>query len=579
MSGHSIEPGTAALPLTPTTAAAILSRRLAPPAVWAGVTVIALSLGIYIWRFEADGVDFVFVGAVTLTLGALIVAISRRPLFAAVLAVAMVAIIRAVSYIKQQTTELVLHAYDVVSLLGSWAALAEFWSDHRRHAVALLLALIATAIVGWIVYRIDSVRVPRAYAAGAAVLLIGLGWAAAAAKGDRRHTEIYFESLYVSFFYSSWSETVEALWRRGLIEAAGQPQIPLAKPGRCEPASKPPHIILIHQESVVPPAHFRTLDYDRSLDPFFQSADGELRKLRVETFGGASWRSEFSLLTGLPTLSFGGMHQFVQPFMAGKIQDTLPQALARCGYRTMLLYPMLRNFLASGKFFERAGLSEIRDAKDQGATLPNERDRFYYANALAEMKQHVQASSKPLFMYIQTMAAHGAYDYAYMPEVVVPGGGRGTHPEMHEYLRRLAMAHMDYRFLRAELSRRFPDQQFLIVHYGDHHPTATRTLLGFGEGASIEDVMRGNNPAALTTYYAVDAVRYRLPALAALESVDIAFLGTMLLEAARLPFSDAYRERKRLMLLCNGRYHDCTERDEILKFHRRLVDGGLVDPS
>ena len=91
-------------------------------------------------------------------------------------------------------------------------------------------------------------------------------------------------------------------------------------------------------------------------------------------------------------------------------------------------------------------MTEIFDAKAQGAKLANERDRFYYANALAEMGRHFEASQQPLFMYIQTMAAHGPYDYAYMPEVDVPGGGPGTHPEMHEYLRRLAMARMDYAY-------------------------------------------------------------------------------------------------------------------------------------
>jgi len=580
MSGDRIESGAAALSRAPAKRAAPISRRLAPPVVWAATAVLALSLGIYFWRFEVEGADFLFAGSVTLTVGALIVVACGRLLPAAVLVTAMVGVIRTVSYIKQQTTELVLHAYDVVSLLGSWQALVHFWDGQRRYAAALLLALLVTAIVGWLAYRIDGVRVPRAYAAGMALLLAGLAWAGAAAKGERRHTELYFESLYVSFFYASWSETVEALWRRRLIEAADTVQAQsLAVPGLCVPSAKPPHIILIHQESVVPPAQFRTLNYDRGIDPFFQSADGKQRKLRVETYGGASWRSEFSLLTGLSTQSFGGMRQFVQPFMAGKVKDTLPQALARCGYRTMLLYPMLRNFLAAGKFFERAGLSEIRDAKDQGAKHPNERDRFYYANALAELKQHVQASSQPLFLYIQTMATHGAYDYTYMPEVAVPGGGPGTDPEMHEYLRRLAMAHMDYRFLRTELSRRFPDQQFLIVHYGDHQPTATRMLLGFGTDAAVEDVMRGGNSAAFTTYYALDAVRYRLPPLAALESMDIAYLGTMLLEAARLPLSDAYRERRRLMLLCDGRYYDCVAQDEIGMFHRRLIDAGMLDPS
>ena len=62
----------------------------------------------------------------------------------------------------------------------------------------------------------------------------------------------------------------------------------------------------------------------------------------METFGGASWLTEFSVLTGLSTYSFGGMRQFVQQIMAGKVKDSLPHALARCGYRNVVFYPMLR---------------------------------------------------------------------------------------------------------------------------------------------------------------------------------------------------------------------------------------------
>ena len=76
--------------------------------------------------------------------------------------------------------------------------------------------------------------------------------------------------------------------------------------------------------------------------------------------------------------------------MAGGVHDTLPQALARCGYRYIMFYPMLRHFLGSGRFFEAAGIGEIFDAKAQRAKLPNERDRFYYANALAEIGRHVR---------------------------------------------------------------------------------------------------------------------------------------------------------------------------------------------
>jgi hypothetical protein len=581
MSDQNFDQGRTGVPLT--LPDAIISKaarplRLGPTAVWSLSGAAALTLFAHFWNGEGEVINVVFTTAVTLAIAAWIVLLSQRVLLATAVVCSLVALVRTVSYVKQQATELVLHAYDLVWFFTSWTGPSLLWRDYPVHAAGLVSALFATGMTAWYAYRIDGTRAPRLYSALALAVLVATAFGAAQAKGDRRHTEIYFESLYVSFFYSSWSETVEALWRGRLIEAAeAEPQSPrFAEPARCAGQSKP-NIVLIHQESVTAPSYFPTLSYDRRLDAFFNSFDGKMHKLRVETYGGASWLSEFSLLTGLSTFPFGGMRQFVQPVMAGKVRDTLPQALARCGYRTVLFYPMLRHFLAAGKFFEAVGLREIFDAKAQGAKWASERDRFYYDNALSEMERHFKASRQPLFVFIQTMATHGSYDWTFMPEVDVPGGGPGTDPEMHEFLRRLGIARMDYQHLRSELARRFPGRPFLIVHYGDHHPTATRKLLGFGEEASIEEIMRGQNPTRLLTYYAVEAINYVPPPLPEVDVLDIPYLGTVILEAARLPLSDSYRERKRLIRLCAGRYHDCPARDEVRRFHRRLIDSGLLE--
>ena len=573
----------AAAPASSVQAARPVARQLPHSVVWVAVAFAAGGVAVYFARVEGEAALTLYPAAVTFTVAAAIACACGSVLVATVLTTALIGIVHTASYAKQQASEVLLHAYDLVDVLGSWATAAataaHLWREQRPLLLGLALALAATAAAALVALRLDATRVPRRHAAGAAALLACVVWLADGARGERRHTEYYFQNTYVSFFYSSWAETIEALWRGRLIEAAAAPQgPPLPSAAACLPASKPPHIVLIHQESVTPPAHFPTLSYDRSLDGFFHSFDGKLNTLRVETYGGGSWLTEFSLLTGLSTYSFGGMRQFLQQVMAGKIGDTLPQALARCGYRNVFFYPMLRHFLGSAKFFEAVGLSEIVDAKAQGARRANERDRFYYANALNEIGRHVAASSRPLFVYIQTMAAHGAYDFAYMPEVDVAGGGPGTEPEMHEYLRRLAMVRMDYGFLRTELARRFPGQRFLIVHYGDHQPIATQSLLGFGHDASIEDIMASGNAAARLTYYALDVVHYRPPPLASLDALDVPYLGTVILEAAGLPLSDAYRERRRLMLLCRGRYHDCPARDEVLRFHRRLLDAGLLRP-
>ncbi len=393
---------------------------------------------------------------------------------------------------KRATMNMVVHAYDLFFYLSSWSTISYLWSDQRRYVVASLAACLAMALVAGSPIA-STARASRA--AGPLLLLVAfvsLAWYGAYSKGERRHMQFYYSNLYVSSFYASWGETIEALWRGALLEAAPRGwsrhrPSPFHRGATLRP--QPPHIILIHQESVVQPSLFPALRYDQSVDPFFQSDDRSLHKLRVETYGGASWLTEFSLLAGVSTHAFGGMRQFVQTFTQNKLKDTLPQALNRCGYRNVVFYPLLKNFVSNDRFYNSIGLTEIFDLKAQGAKTAQERDRFYFDNAMAEMGRHFEASRQPLFTYIQTMSAHWPYDFKYEPEVDVPGGGPGTEPEMHEYLRRVSMAKMDYDYLVAELRQRFPQERFLIVHYGDHHPMATRTLLGYKDETEAEDVI------------------------------------------------------------------------------------------
>ena len=123
---------------------------------------------------------------------------------------------------------------------------------------------------------------------------------------------------------------------------------------------------------------------------------------------------------------------------------------------------MSNGFLSLDRFYRWIRLlREILDRGAQGAPDDRKRDRFYFKNALEAMDHHFKSSDRPLFIYIQTMASHGPYDRAYMPEEKVPGGGPGTSPEMSEYLRRAAMAERDGDFLMDEIKRRFPDEPIL----------------------------------------------------------------------------------------------------------------------
>lgn len=554
------------------------SWQLAPRTVRGIVAVAAFGMSLSFWKYEGLLSNVVFTAGVTLALAALLLVLTRRLLPTTVAMVAFIGLVNFVADAKHDTLGMVLHAYDIVFYLGSWSTVSFLWWVARWYVAMFVVGATLAAAMFWLAWRLDGTRVRRSASLGVALLAATIGTWSATVKPERRQTQFYWDALYVSSFYSSWAETLETLWRGQLVEsaaAASAPPFVIEK--TCTPAKKPPHILLIHQESLVQPSLFPRLSYDRAVDPFFHSDDGRTHKMRVETYGGASWLTEFSILTGLSTHSFGGMRPFVQSLLAGKVRDTLPEALARCGYRNVLFYPMLRNFVSNGRFYDAIGLKEIFDLAAQKAPSAHERDSFYYTNALAEMERHIKTSPKPLFTYIQTMSAHWPYDFEFAPEMQVAGGGPGTDPEMHEYLRRLSIAKLDLDALEAELKRRFPNEPILLVHYGDHHPMATRKLIGYGEDTEVEDVTVDHDSIGFLTYYAVKAINHAAPPLPPHDVVDVPYLGAIVLEQAGLPLSAPSRERLRLMERCEGRYHTCRRRDEVLSFHRRLIDSRLID--
>ena len=520
--------------------------------------------------------NIAFTLGVTAALVSVLLLASRRILFSTALVAGLVVLIITVAEVKRHYVGMTLHAYDIIFYLTSFDTLAFLWADFRLELLGLIGSMGALIPLGMWLYRLDPTRVPRRVACGAVVLSLAATAFATELRGGRHHTLFYWSNHYVSSFYLSWAETIETLWRGQLIEAAPRTaggQL-LAAPATCRMAERPPHIILIHQESVFPPHYFPQIRYDAGLNPFFRSSDGSLRKLRVETYGGASWLTEFSVLAGVSTFSFGGMRPFVQSLMQGKMHDTVPETLARCGYRNTLYYPVNKDFVSSGKFYKAIGFADILDRKAQGARRYNERDRFYYDNALANLDRQLKQSQAPIFNFIITAATHLPYSPPFMPEIDVPGGGPS--PQMHEYLRRVGIAKMDFDYFRAELVRRFPNERFLIVQYGDHQPVVTRPLLGFDAATATEDMTMGPSSLGYLTYYAMDGINYDPGPLPDVDVLDVPYLGALLLNAAHIPLSEAQQERLRLLNVCAGRYFTCAKRDEILSFHRRLIDSGLM---
>jgi phosphoglycerol transferase MdoB-like AlkP superfamily enzyme len=545
--------------------------------VASALTLLGATLTLLIYT-ESIAARFWFALAVTAAVTSAIALLTRRLLVSSILTFALVALVCLCSLEKKAVMNMAFHSYDLFFYLN--AATIEFiWEDYRSYLVGAVGSLAAALIGAALAWRLDVVRLSRV--AAALVLVVAVSAAAAlepkaTAEGGAFKMFVQ-DGSFVSAFYLSWADTWRTLARGQLVEAAERTALPdFAGAAHCAPRSKPPHLVLIHQESLVPPSLFPQLQYDRTLDRFFRSDDDRLHRLRVETYGGGSWITEFALLTGISTKAFGDMRGFVQVLMNGRLKDTLPQSLENCGYRTLMLFPMSNGFVSLDKFYRSIGFEKILDREAQGAPTTKERDRFYFENMLTAMDGHLKSSAQPLFVYVQTMAAHGPYSSAYMPDENVPGGGAGTSPEMSEFLRRTAMAQRDGDFLMDELKRRFPDEPIVVVRYGDHQPSATWNLINNVWGDDSPDIGEGGKPGPYITYYAMLGHNYPLPPLPVYDPLDIAYLGTVMLEVAGLPLSEAQLERKRLMVACRGRYFGCEPRSNILAFHRRLINSGLV---
>src|SRR5450755_3427691 len=90
---------------------------------------LAVATAIYVGRTEGEPANVLFVIAVIGAVGALVTLITRRILLATCITAAMMSLLCTIAYLKQQSTDVTLHAYDAVSLLTSWTALGDLWHN------------------------------------------------------------------------------------------------------------------------------------------------------------------------------------------------------------------------------------------------------------------------------------------------------------------------------------------------------------------------------------------------------------------------------------------------------------------
>lgn len=341
-----------------------------------------------------------------------------------------------------------------------------------------------------------------------------------------------------------------------------------------------PDIIVIQHESIFDPRLFG-LPVEPGVEAFLSPTQGVHGRLNVDIFGGGSWQSEFSLLTGLSSASFGSNAYFLFQRGAGRFHNSLPNALTALGYRTMLTSSCRRGFLNYDQFYRSIGISERIFTDDFDPPFDVARfetthsDAMFLDAALSAHTKRIAGDPAPRFLYALTNFNHGPHSR----RLVAPGRfeaerafARDSLPDAQyaEYYARLAETAATWSRLRSELSARFPGRPMLVVHYGDHQPVMSRRI-----EARLK--LPPDPQRQFRTFYAMESLNCSDRFVSGPGAdLDIAFLGTVTLQQAGLPLDQIFATRASLLDHCGDAYF-ASSSERKRRFHRTLVDLGMID--
>jgi Sulfatase len=502
------------------------------------------------------------------------IALLRRPALSGALSLTMVVVLVLLSRLKHDVVQMTANFVDLMVIDRDTAAFLFTIFPNLRWSVIGVGVVTIPLMAG--LWWLDPFRIRRLPALAcklaclAALVAYSLTWPDQAWRG-------YYDDGYLSKFARSGVTAVSDFINYGFMESATDVDGSLNAPllDSCHPAGRRPNIIMIHDESSFDIRSAEGIKVPPGYGSHFQSFDGKARTFLAESNGGPSWFTEYNVLAGLSSRSFGRFAYFVTRIASGRVERGLPLALRRCGYATMSLYPAFGAFMSARSFQTTTGIEHFYDAHDLRAR-DVEPDSFFYDHALQLMAD--RPAGKPLFTFVYLGANHFPWETRFRPDLMPSWRAPGNEPSIDEYLRRQAMSAEQYKAFLAGLKKKFPGEPFLIVRYGDHQPEFSPHILDpkldeIGIGRKLDSY----DPRYYATYYAIDAINFEpVQSPAVMDTIDGAYLPLVIQEAAGIPLDPSFAEQKKIMLRCQGVFYACGDGAEAKRFNRLLINAGVI---
>jgi phosphoglycerol transferase MdoB-like AlkP superfamily enzyme len=350
------------------------------------------------------------------------------------------------------------------------------------------------------------------------------------------------------------------------------------------PPQRRPDIVAVLEESTFDP-HMLTACQSSLCDARMFHADANTIAngwLDVHTWGGGTWTSEFAFITGLPHTLFGPAGLYAPFNLAPRIRFTLPRLLDADGYRTIGIYPTDGDFMNGRDAYRDYGFDAFYGGGELGLDWDSTDSDVFKALEHVIAIERPKAHGKPLFVFALTLYQHGPhmaplkdnpapYDQPLFVGRLAPDDkvlDDWLNLNLTNYLQRLSSSDTGMTQLEAYL--RNAGRPALLLHFGDHQPSF---------GGAINALAKSVPPAVAdsqyVTYYMLKGFnlpihREHYPVL------DIAYLGSLLLDSAGLPRDPFFTANTLLRDRCAGHDLDCHNA-ALRNSYRAWVFGKLDD--
>ncbi len=421
--------------------------------------------------------------------------------------------------------------------------------------------LISFGAVCAIVLVLSWLLVPRGAAVGWKARVSAALFAAALVAGDFRwHTAHVFDPFgfntyghFANLVFSASTLRYEPPAIDGdsalFVERASRlPRQQVRAPARS------PDIVVWLQESTM---DLRLLDVRGAQLPtlFMHQPDGTTREigpLRVHTWGGSTWLSEFALLTGLSHEDFGASGNGVYYTVTPNLRFSLPKTLKQAGYHTITLTGAPKAFYNADSAYRDLGFDQVLNPLDfsdwgdrslERDPIGDEQLGRYALDVLARPRD------KPLFLFVLSVIQHGPYDADYKIGYGLDRSAldRETAARLSHYVSQMeATSEAAKAFSHQLLSGSRPTA---LVYFGDHQPNLEGRV----------DYVSGIPNARYLTSYAIRTNADFGPADPAPPVLDVSYLGAVILGHTGIATDKFFEANRMMRLLCQGRLTDCPD--------------------